>query len=210
MGGSRKIIVIGAGMGGLAAAIRLANAGADVSVFEAAGHVGGKMRACPSAAGPVDQGPTVLTLRAVFDDLFAAAGARLDDHLHLAPQPLLARHFWPDGSQLDLLADPAASADAIGRLAGAQAAAEFARFHAITDAMFRAFDAPMMSAPAPGAAGIATAALRAPAIWGALAPGRSLADFLRGSSATRACASCSGAMPPMSAGCPTRRLPSLP
>ena len=71
------VVVIGAGIGGLAAALRLASAGHAVTVVERAGGPGGKMRTVPSAAGPVDAGPTVLTLRPVFEALFAAAGALL-------------------------------------------------------------------------------------------------------------------------------------
>ena len=105
----QKIIVIGAGMGGLSAAIRLAAAGMQVTLVEAQSYPGGKMRSLASGAGPIDAGPTVLTLRAVFDDLFAVAGESLDDHLTLVPQPLLARHWWLDGGRLDLFADPAQS-----------------------------------------------------------------------------------------------------
>ena len=61
-------------MGGRSAAIRLAARGVQVTVVEAADHPGGKMRTVPSVAGPVYIGPTVLTMRDVFEDLFEAAG----------------------------------------------------------------------------------------------------------------------------------------
>ena len=67
-------VVIGAGMGGLGAAIRLAAGGCRVTVIEAADHPGGKARARPTAAGPAAMGPTVLTLRAEVDDLFRLCG----------------------------------------------------------------------------------------------------------------------------------------
>ena len=105
-----RIIVIGAGMGGLAAAIRLAASGHSVTVVESAAAAGGKARTLPSDAGPVDCGPTVLTLRDVFDDLFALAGERLENHAKLVPQPVLARHWWPDGTRLDLTTDRATNA----------------------------------------------------------------------------------------------------
>ena len=76
-----------------------------MTVLEAAGAPGGKARALPSAAGPVDAGPTVLTMRWVFDDLARLAGARLEDHVTLTPEPVVARHWWPDGTRLDLHVD---------------------------------------------------------------------------------------------------------
>ena len=171
----KSVVVIGAGVGGLCAAVRLAAAGQRVTVIEKQPGPGGKMRVFDSAAGPVDAGPTVLTLRGVFDEVFAAAGARLDDHLTLIPQPLLARHFWPDGSRLDLFADPEASAAAIADLAGPRGADEFRRFHRLSTQLYTAFDAPMMRAPKPRLPAIALAALRNPRLWPALRPGMTLA-----------------------------------
>lgn len=173
-----NVVVIGAGIGGLSAAIRLAASGLSVTLVEAQPSPGGKMRTVASDAGPVDAGPTVLTLRQVFDDLFALAGERLEDHLTLLPQPILARHWWPDGSRLDLFSDPAASAAAIADLAGAQAEAEFRRFHRLSGQLYRAFDAPVMRAGRPSLPGIALNTLRNPGIWPALAPNRSLSRQL--------------------------------
>ena len=173
-----QVLVIGAGMGGLAAAIRLAVAGHQVTLVEAAFGPGGKMRTVPSDAGPVDAGPTVLTLRGVFDDLFALAGERLEDHLTLIRQPLLARHWWPDGSRLDLFSDPHASAAAIAAFAGFREAKAFLRFHAATAALYDAFEGPVMYAAKPGLAAIAKAALRLPRLWRALLPGVSLEGYI--------------------------------
>jgi 1-hydroxycarotenoid 3,4-desaturase len=173
-----EVVVIGAGMGGLAAAIRLAAAGLPVALLDRHPWPGGKMRTVESAAGPVDAGPTVLTLRAAFDELFAAAGARLEDHLTLVREPLIARHYWPDGASLDLFDDPAQSAEAVGAFAGARAAAEFRAFAADTARLFAAFEAPMMQAPRPSAAAAAGAALAHPGLIPALLPGRTLARWL--------------------------------
>ncbi len=173
-----EIIIIGAGIGGLSAAIHLAAMGMQVTLVEAQSTPGGKMRSIASVAGPVDAGPTVLTLRALFDDLFAVAGERLDDHLGLVPQPLLARHWWPDGSRLDLSADLAQSAAAVANFAGPQAEAQFLRFHRQSAQLYAAFEGPMLRALRPQLAGIALNALRAPMIWPALLPRRSLARHL--------------------------------
>jgi len=178
--GRRRVVVIGAGIGGLCAAVRLAHAGCAVTVVEAMTTPGGKMRCVESAAGPVDAGPTVLTMRSVFDRVFAAAGTRIEDHLRLIPQPILARHWWPDGSTLDLHADAQASAEAIRLWGGAQAEADFRRFDARTRAAFDAFRAPVMEAPRVRAAAVASAAISAPALWPMLAPGMTLARYLAG------------------------------
>lgn len=180
-GDGRRVAVIGAGIGGLVAALRLAAAGCEVTVVEAARHPGGKMRALPSAAGPVDAGPTVLTLRALFDAVFEEAGAQLEDHLALTPLPVLARHWWPgDEAPLDLFADPEASGQAIAAFAGPRAAAQFHRFDALTARAFAAFDAPVMQAARLSPAAIARAALRAPTLWPMLMPGMTLDRWLRG------------------------------
>lgn len=175
---SPKVIVVGAGMGGLSAAIRLAAAGISVTVIETRPGPGGKMRCVETTAGPADAGPTVLTLRGVFDELFALAGARLEDHLHLIAQPILARHWWLDGSRLDLFADPEASAAAIATLAGPKAEAQFRRFNTLSAELYSAFDAPMMQAAKPALGAIGWNAVRRPGIWGALQPGLSLARQL--------------------------------
>lgn len=174
---SDRVVVIGAGMGGLAAAIRLAAAGHEVDILEAAAAPGGKMRTLPSDAGPVDAGPTVLTMRHVFDDLFAAAGARLDDRVTLARAPLLARHFWTDAPPLDLYDDPERSAEAIGAWGGAQAAAEFRRFAARARRLYEGLDAPMMRAPRPSLLALTAAILRRPRLLADIGTG-SLADAL--------------------------------
>lgn len=174
-----KAIVIGAGIAGLATALRLAAGGMAVTLLERHAHTGGKIRTVPSEAGPVDAGPTVLTLRHVFDDLFACAGARLEDHVTLIRQDVLARHFWSDGSSLDLHADVEKSTDAIADFAGTRAADEFRRFNTRTARLFAAFDAPMMRAPRPRLAQLIPHVLRRPGLIPAMAPLSSLAQLLK-------------------------------
>lgn len=175
-----EVAVIGAGIGGLAAAVRLAAAGIAVALFEAHGQVGGKMRTRPSRAGPIDAGPTVLTMRPVFDALFVEAGSRLEDHLTLIRQPLLARHWWRDGPQLDLRGDRDADAEAIGLAFGTRAAAEFRRFDARMKDLHAAFEQTMIQAPQPRELAAAASAARNPSLWPLLIPGRTLAGVLRG------------------------------
>lgn len=133
----RHVVIIGAGAGGLASALALAARGVDVTVLERAPTVGGKMRQTPSPAGGVDAGPTVFTMRFVFEDLFASAGLALEDFVRLRPASRLARHVWGDGSQLDLFADEAQSASAIGAFAGAREAQGYRRFAADAARVYR-------------------------------------------------------------------------
>lgn len=123
-----RVIVVGAGVAGLVSAILLAKAGLEVTVVERAGRAGGKLRQIPLGASAVDSGPTVLTLPAVFEEIFEAAGARLSDHLTLHPLRVLARHAWGDGTTLDLFDDIAQSADAIAAFAGSAEANRFRAF----------------------------------------------------------------------------------
>ncbi len=177
-GGGATALVIGAGIGGLAATVRLAQAGFRVHVLERHGHVGGKMRTLPSAAGPVDAGPTVLTMRPVFEDLFAALGERLEDHLTLHRQSMIARHFWPDGSRLDLFDDPARNDTAIHAFAGAQAAHQFRAFSSRARALFKAFDSPMMQTPAPSLLPLVAHVAARPWLAKKMAPLSTLAKML--------------------------------
>ena len=171
-------IVIGAGIAGLATAVRLRAHGLQVTVLERHDWVGGKMRTVPSAAGPVDAGPTVLTMRHVFDDLFASAGTRLEDHVTLIAQTTLARHFWPDGSRLDLHSDPDKSAAAVAVFAGPEAAHQFTRFCAKAKRLFAAFDAPMMRSARPTLPALTRRVLQNPGLIRDMAPLSSLATSL--------------------------------
>ena len=115
-------------MGGLAAAIDLANQGVAVTVLERAPVPGGKARQVMAGGAPVDAGPTVLTMRWVFDRLFEEAGSELAGRVRLKPLDTIARHVWQGGGQLDLFADPDRSADAIGAFAGPADARGYRRF----------------------------------------------------------------------------------
>jgi 1-hydroxycarotenoid 3,4-desaturase len=120
-----QAVVIGAGVSGLAAALELAARGIAVTVLERAATPGGKMRQLGIAGSRIDSGPTVFTMRWVFEELFASAGRNLTDHVKLTPLEVLARHAWDDTARLDLFADQARSADAIGDFAGPAEAARF-------------------------------------------------------------------------------------
>jgi 1-hydroxycarotenoid 3,4-desaturase len=115
---ARRVVVIGAGIGGLVSALLLAARGLDVTLVETADGPGGKMREVTVGNSRIDAGPTVMTMRWVFDRIFEAAGADLDHHVVLQNASILARHAWDGKARLDLFADRDASADAIAAFAG--------------------------------------------------------------------------------------------
>ena len=136
--------MVGAGVGGLASAICLASQGVEVTVLEALASPGGKMREIRVGGRPIDAGPTVLTLRRVFDELFEAAGLTADRLPRLHPAEVLARHAWSGGGQLDLYADEQRSAEAIRALAGRAEAAGYLEFCRRARAIFTTLDEPFI------------------------------------------------------------------
>ncbi len=145
-----RVAVIGAGIGGLTAALTLAARGAAVTVLERAAAPGGKMRTVNVGGATLDAGPTVFTMRWVFDEIFSAAGTSLDAHLTLQPVTTLARHAW-DGekNRLDLFADIARSADAIGRFAGAADAAGYREFCTRARGIYQTLEQPFIRSALP-------------------------------------------------------------
>ncbi len=144
-----KVIVIGAGMGGLVSALLLAQKGLEVTVVESQSVTGGKLHTTDVAGVAIDSGPPVLTLRWVFDEIMHRIGTDLDHELTLTPLKVLARHFWPDGQQMDLCADPAQSEAEVERFAGAAEAARFRRFSSRARALYDALQTPFMRGAAP-------------------------------------------------------------
>jgi 1-hydroxycarotenoid 3,4-desaturase len=149
-----KIAIIGSGIGGLVAALLLSAAGREVVVCEAAATPGGKLREVVVGGAAIDAGPTVFTLRPVFEAIFAQAGLDFSQALTLLPLDCLARHAWDDGARLDLFADMARNVAAIGDFAGAAAARGYAEFAARSQKIFETLDASFMQVPQPGLTGL--------------------------------------------------------
>jgi 1-hydroxycarotenoid 3,4-desaturase len=152
--GKPGILVVGAGAGGLAAALELACRGCAVTVLERASGPGGKMRALEVGGREVAAGPTVLTLRAFLDELLATAGTRLEAELATTRAEILARHWWPDGSKLDLFADPARSEAAIAAFAGPAEARRFRAFRAEAARIWAILERPFLRAIEPSLPGL--------------------------------------------------------
>ncbi len=122
------VAVVGAGIGGLSAALALATRGIRVVVYERSSQPGGKLRAIQVAGQGIDSGPTVFTLRGIFEEIFAEAGVKFADRVTTEPLEVLARHAWSEQERLDLFADRERSAEAIGELAGPAEARRYLAF----------------------------------------------------------------------------------
>lgn len=95
----RRVVVIGAGLGGLAVAVRLAAGGARVTVCEQSDAPGGKMNRWCADGYRFDTGPSLITMPWIFAETFAAAGARIEDHLEFVPIDPLAEYHFADGTR---------------------------------------------------------------------------------------------------------------
>ena len=146
---TRRIIVIGAGMGGLAAAADLAREGCNVTVLERAATPGGKARLLSVDGAQVSGGPTVFTMRWIFEQLFDDCGKSLEGELRLSKPSILARHAWRQGGRLDLFADIGASADAIAAFAGPADAQGYRDFCARSRAIYETLEHSFIAAQRP-------------------------------------------------------------
>jgi phytoene desaturase len=137
-GPTDHVVVVGAGLGGLSAALRLAGAGRQVTVLERADVPGGRAGVWRAGGYQFDTGPTVLTMPDLIADAFAAVGEELADWLTLRPLDPMYRARFADGSALDIRADPDATAAGIEELCGPAEAAGYRRFVDRVTAIYRA------------------------------------------------------------------------
>jgi len=103
---SKKIIVIGSGLGGLSAAISLKQSGYDVEVFEKNDKIGGKLNVLKERGYTFDLGPSILTLPHLFERLFERSGKRMKDYISIRPLRPHWRNFFEDGQVVDLYPEP--------------------------------------------------------------------------------------------------------
>jgi phytoene desaturase len=137
LGQTNRVIVVGAGLGGLACALHLAGAGREVTVVERAGVPGGRVGRLELDGYRFDLGPTVLTAPDLLAEPLAAVGENLADWLELVPLDPAYRAHYPDGSTLDVTTDPHRMAQAIADLAGPREADGYRRFAAWAERLWR-------------------------------------------------------------------------
>ncbi|WP_375493269.1 phytoene desaturase family protein [uncultured Jatrophihabitans sp.] len=179
-----KVVVIGAGVGGLAAAARLGAAGHDVTICEAAGNAGGKLgcheERTPAGRFRFDVGPTLLTLPHVFTRLFDDTGDPLDSVLSLDRLDPIVRHRFADGAQVDTTSDPARQRACFDDALGAGTGAAWQRLLDRGAAIWRAVEQPVFGAASSGSSAFSLGrrAWRLADVR-AVAPGRTLRGLAR-------------------------------
>ena len=169
------VLVIGAGIGGLAAALALAARGVGVRVLEAGPRPGGKAGTVELDGVRVETGPSVLTLPEVFGGLFARAGVRLDDVVGLRRLDPGFRYHYADGAVLDVAHDPHQTLANVRSTLGPVAERELASFLGYSRSIWAAAAPHFVEGPAPTWAAMVGLALRHPRAVAAIDPMRSMA-----------------------------------
>ena len=152
------IIVVGGGLGGLAAAIHLAAHGRRVVLLEQNERVGGKLNLVVEAGYTFDTGPSLLTMPWVLEALFAVAGRRLEDELRLVAVEPICRYRWPDGTCFEASQHLPLLTQEIGRL-DPRDIAGFFRFMAYAARIYTTVAGPFLLHPFDGIRDLLTPAL---------------------------------------------------
>ena len=178
-----RVVVIGAGVGGLAAATRLATLGHEVTICEATQEVGGKLGLIEQDVAGVgrfafDTGPSLVTLPQVFRELFEATGGWPAD-LQLTRLDPTARYRFADGTILDAATDLDAFCRELDAVLGEGNGEDWRAFTERAARIWEASRGPFLESPLDGPAAIARLALRRPRDIAAIAPGRSLRSLGR-------------------------------
>ena len=169
------VVVIGAGVGGLAAATRLAACGRRVVVCERRDVTGGKLACLQRDGFSIDIGPSLLTLPNVFEELFRTAGTSLSEHIELVRLDPQFHYHWSDGSSLVVPDGPDATAAAFERLAP-DAGEQWRRFEERAGQIWEVATRTFLAGPMGGPWQLARR-LRSPADLVAIQPHRTLHDL---------------------------------
>ena len=155
MSANEKVIVIGAGAGGLATAARLAAKGKSVTVLEQANYFGGKLAAYRRDGFVFDTGPSLFTLPAVYRDLFLKTGAPLEEAVNLQPLDPAFRYQFSDGATVVMPGVGAGQcADALADGLGGKAASEWRSLIKRGGAMWQITREPFLQSPLKGWRGV--------------------------------------------------------
>jgi phytoene desaturase len=127
-GPTERVVVVGAGLGGLSCALHLAGHGRQVTVVEREDVPGGRCGRYAIGGYAFDTGPTVLTMPELIGGALAAVGEDLDNWLDLVRLDPAYRAWFPDGSHLDVIADPARMAGHVAEVCGGREAGGYLRF----------------------------------------------------------------------------------
>ncbi|MEI6372548.1 MAG: phytoene desaturase family protein [Actinomycetes bacterium] len=136
-GPTNRVVIVGAGLAGLSAALRLAGAGREVTVLERESIPGGRAGLISDSGYQFDTGPTVLTMPDLIADALDCVGEDMSDWLELEPIDPLYRAYYPDGSTLDVKADPQQMAEEIRRVIGDQEAAGYLKYVDFVSDLYR-------------------------------------------------------------------------
>jgi phytoene desaturase len=136
-GPTNRVVIVGAGLAGLSAALRLAAAGREVTVIEQEPVPGGRAGRLELNGYSFDTGPTVLTMPDLIADALDCVGEELDDWLDLRPVDPVYRAHFPDGSTLNVRSDVAAMEAEVRAVCGSDEAAGYRRFVEFVSTLYR-------------------------------------------------------------------------
>src|SRR5215468_1994260 len=136
-GPTDRVVIVGAGLGGLACALHLAGSGRDITILERESVPGGRAGRLSVDGYEFDTGPTVLTAPELIAEALAAVGEPLADWLTLTRLDPAYRAHFPDGSTLDVHPDREQMAAAIAALCGPREADGYRRFVAFAQQLWQ-------------------------------------------------------------------------